>query len=240
MKPPDRIPNELLEEFTMGGKIPVIYSYDDATTEEVQNSINEKFNKEELKKCFLQILRNENGYYGQTDQYLRQALQEFSVFEKHVGICGSAYPLYEAYALVHGAKKVTVIEYSNRKIDHEKIEYIKPDKVSQDLKFDIIFCISSLHHDGLGRYGDPIDPNGDIKAMQEFKKLLKPDGFLFFAESIGKDRIYFNLHRVYGRIRLPVLLEGWEIVATYGFWGNSVDVDNTGEYQPLMILRKEK
>lgn len=33
---------------------------------------------------------------------------------------------------------------------------------------DVDFAVSysSWEHDGLGRYGDPIDPWGDIKAMQ--------------------------------------------------------------------------
>jgi len=27
--------------------------------------------------------------------------------------------------------------------------------------FDMVFSFSSIEHDGLGRYGDPLNPNGD-------------------------------------------------------------------------------
>ena len=34
---------------------------------------------------------------------------------------------------------------------------------------------------------------------------------------VGKDILVWNAHRVYGRLRLPLLLEGWETVHTFGF-----------------------
>ncbi len=34
--------------------------------------------------------------------------------------------------------------------------------------FDMALSISSFDHDGLGRYGDPLDPVGDLKAMRTF------------------------------------------------------------------------
>lgn len=39
---------------------------------------------------------------------------------------------------------------------------------------DFAFVYSSWEHDGLGRYGDPIDPWGDIKAMQRASCYVKP------------------------------------------------------------------
>ena len=32
---------------------------------------------------------------------------------------------------------------------------------------DVIVSFSSLEHDGQGRYGDPLDPDGDLVAMKE-------------------------------------------------------------------------
>ena len=51
----------------------------------------------------------------------------------------------------------------------------------------------------LGRYGDPIDPIGDLKAMNNTMKLLKPGGILFLSVPIGPDVIVFNLQRRYGQ-----------------------------------------
>ena len=65
--------------------------------------------------------------------------------------------------------------------------------------FDAAFSISSFEHDGLGRYGCLINPWGDIQAMQKTKKMLKPGALLFIAVPIGKDRVYWNAHRIYGK-----------------------------------------
>lgn len=60
--------------------------------------------------------------------------------------------------------------------------------------------VSSLHaieHFGLGRYGDPIDYYGHIKAINNIYKILKKGGKLYFSVPIGKQRIEFNAHRVF-------------------------------------------
>jgi SAM-dependent methyltransferase len=55
----------------------------------------------------------------------------------------------------------------------------------------------TIEHVGLGRYGDEIDPAGDIRAINELKRVLKPDGNLLFVTPVGKPRIEFNAHRIY-------------------------------------------
>jgi SAM-dependent methyltransferase len=58
-------------------------------------------------------------------------------------------------------------------------------------------CMHTIEHVGLGRYGDEIDPAGDIRAINELKRVLKPDGNLLFVTPVGKPRIEFNAHRIY-------------------------------------------
>lgn len=79
--------------------------------------------------------------------------------------------------------------------------------------------ISNFEHDGLGRYGDPIDPNGDMRAMSEMQALVKPNGFLILGVPVARDAVVWNAHRLYGRVRLPLLLRGWSIDAFVGFDG---------------------
>ncbi|MEP6645561.1 MAG: DUF268 domain-containing protein [Saprospiraceae bacterium] len=60
--------------------------------------------------------------------------------------------------------------------------------------------ISSLHvieHFGLGRYGDPIDYNGYLKAIQNITSMLKTGGVFYFSVPIGPQRIEFNGQRVF-------------------------------------------
>ena len=59
-------------------------------------------------------------------------------------------------------------------------------------------CLHTIEHIGLGRYGDPIDPEGDVKACAELSRVLKPGGSLLFVTPVGRDAvIQFNAHRIY-------------------------------------------
>lgn len=46
--------------------------------------------------------------------------------------------------------------------------------------FDLIVAISAVEHIGLGAYGDPVVPDGDVIAMQRAVSWLKPGGYLYF------------------------------------------------------------
>jgi SAM-dependent methyltransferase len=58
-------------------------------------------------------------------------------------------------------------------------------------------CMHTVEHIGLGRYGDPLDVDGDKKAMNELARVLAVNGALLFVVPIGNPRIEFNAHRVY-------------------------------------------
>lgn len=58
-------------------------------------------------------------------------------------------------------------------------------------------ALCSLEHFGLGRYGDPIDPEACFKCFENIQKKLKKEGNLYIALPIGKERVEFNAHRVF-------------------------------------------
>ena len=58
-------------------------------------------------------------------------------------------------------------------------------------------CMHVVEHVGLGRYGDPLDPDADLQAMAELKRALAPGGQLLFVVPVGRPRVAFNAHRVY-------------------------------------------
>lgn len=76
-------------------------------------------------------------------------------------------------------------------------------------KFDLIINISTTEHVGLERYGDPPDPDGDLKAMRRLRDWMRPDARHILTVPIGVDAVVGHYHRVYGRERLPQLLEGY-------------------------------
>lgn len=58
-------------------------------------------------------------------------------------------------------------------------------------------CMHVVEHIGLGRYGDPLEPRGDLKAMAELSRVLAPGGSLLFVVPVGRRRLQFNAHRIY-------------------------------------------
>ena len=58
-------------------------------------------------------------------------------------------------------------------------------------------CMHVVEHIGLGRYGDPIDPSGDMKAALELQRVLAPGGTLLFVVPVGHPLLRFNAHRIY-------------------------------------------
>ena len=56
---------------------------------------------------------------------------------------------------------------------------------------------------GLGRYGDSIDPDGWLIALDSMFSMLKSGGVLYISAPIGEPGLEFNAHRIF---HLPDLL----------------------------------
>ena len=57
-------------------------------------------------------------------------------------------------------------------------------------------CLHVAEHIGLGRYGDPLDPQGTRRACAELRRVLAPGGNLLFSVPLGRPRVCFNGHRI--------------------------------------------
>lgn len=66
-----------------------------------------------------------------------------------------------------------------------------------DESIDSMSALCSLEHFGLGRYGDPIDPEACFKCFNSIQKKLRIGGRLYLSLPIGKERVEFNAHRVF-------------------------------------------
>lgn len=73
-------------------------------------------------------------------------------------------------------------------------------------------CMHTIEHVGLGRYGEPIDPEGDIKACRELARVTTVGGTLLFVTPVGKEaKIEFNAHRIYTYEQVEALFPNFSI-----------------------------
>lgn len=233
-RPPRRMPAQLAADFTLHGKIPVLRRYlDGIRSNPLRWTSPSDWWDVELVK------RRATRYYGQTDTFLYQALDKYPVDHRDVVVVGTEVPWYECVLTCFGAR-VTTIEYRRIHCQIPDLTVLTPAEYAQSpVRFDMAVSISSIEHDGLGRYGDPINPNGDLRAMREFKEMLKPGGLLLLAVPVGQDAVVWNAHRIFGRKRLPLLMDGWELIDSFGFSEKLFDAKLGEDVQPVFVLRSK-
>ncbi|TNC06816.1 DUF268 domain-containing protein [Methylobacterium terricola] len=77
------------------------------------------------------------------------------------------------------------------------VDLVSADKIKTG-SLSSISCMHVVEHIGLGRYGDPIDYDGDLKAIRELQRIVAPGGdFLFVAPVGANGLIQFNANRIY-------------------------------------------
>jgi len=84
-------------------------------------------------------------------------------------------------------------------------------------------CLHVVEHVGLGRYGDPIDPQGTLKALADLQRVLAPKGNLYLGLPIGRARVCFNAHRITNPDQVLSAMSQLELV-------DFAAVDGTGSF----------
>ncbi len=92
---------------------------------------------------------------------------------------------------------------------------------------DSLSCLHALEHFGLGRYGDPIDPEGYIKGLRSLTKLLKPSGTLLLSVLIGRERVEFNAHRIFSAKTILSLTESDYELISFSYIDDNDDFHNS-------------
>jgi SAM-dependent methyltransferase len=110
-------------------------------------------------------------------------------------------------------------------------------------KSESVESISSLcvvEHIGLGRYGDPLDPDGSEKAISELKRVLKSAGNLYISLPLdNENKTYFNAHRAFSEDYLLNLFCPLEIIDKRYIYGSQfLDQSGKGFGIGLYHLRK--
>lgn len=94
------------------------------------------------------------------------------------------------------------------------LEYV-PGSIS-DLPFDdgtipLVTCLHVIEHVGLGRYGDPVDPEGPWRAARELTRVVAPGGMLILGTPVGRERLMFDAHRVFDPVTVRSMFSDLEV-----------------------------
>lgn len=116
--------------------------------------------------------------------------------EKHIDISSTVHFCTMLSAFV----PVEFYDYRPAKLNLSNLKSKQADL--NDLPFDTesvtsISCMHTIEHIGLGRYGDKIDPDGDMKAIAELQRVVKRGGSLLLVTPLGQPTLKFNAHRIY-------------------------------------------
>lgn len=216
--PPRTIPFELLPHYLQNGAVSF---YGTQFYEEKQaGGVTEvpHFGKTEMETMTASAKAGTlvGSYGAASTNAVLQAMEAIPVAGKHVLVIGTQRPWVEALALAAGAARVTTLEYGRITSDHPKLDSYTPDRFAADFRagslpqFDVAVSFSSLEHSGLGRYGDALNPYGDIVASLRIWCTVKPGGHLVVAvPSAPESGIFYNAHRIDGGSRWIMLLTNW-------------------------------
>jgi len=172
------------------------------------------------------------SHYFHEDLLVAQRIFENKPF-KHVDV-GSRVDGFVAH--VAAFREIEVFDIRPQQASVRNIRFVTADfmNITDSLGnyTDSLSSLNVLEHFGLGRYGDPIDINGDKKGLEAMARVLKPGGKFYLSVPIGPQRIEFNAHRVFSIRYLLGLLEKHFTLDRFAY------VNDTGDLQESVTLNE--
>jgi hypothetical protein len=177
------------------------------------------------------------------------------VFENKPAIhydIGSKVDGFIAHLLSFGMKTVLIDIRELETYGTENLTFIKENATMlTSIETDSIESLSalcSIEHFGLGRYGDPIEPDAHLKAFQNMQRVMKAGGNLYLSVPVADEcRVDFHYHRVYS---VPYILDCFASMQLVEFSYNSrkglvkdVDINMNFDYSynvGLFHFKKKK
>ncbi|CAJ0920846.1 unnamed protein product, partial [Mesorhabditis belari] len=204
-------PREKLAEFTLYGRIPLKQEY----VNEKAVPIKMLWDDIDAQMMMTRDEVIERAHHVGYGDIVYEAMDRFHSFiqNKSGAVFGATNPWIEVFALRHGATSVLTVEQQEiEEKTSQNLSYIHPRDLANQWAnysetFDFIASFSSIQHAGLGRFGDPIDPWGDLREITKMRCLLKEGGIVILGLPIGVDELYWNARRVYGTAYVPIFVD---------------------------------
>ena len=122
---------------------------------------------------------------------IEKYLKDVNVEGKDVLVIGTQIPWIELLAIVNNANSVTTVEYQKIHCQYPKLVTMTTCEFNEKFlknelpKYDLVISQSSIEHSGLGRYGDALNPWGDVIAMAKAWCVSKPDAKALIGFPVG-------------------------------------------------------
>lgn len=148
-----------------------------------------------------------SGHYFHQDLLVAQFIHQAAP-RRHADV-GSRIDGFVAH--VAAFRQIDVFDIRPLISPNPNVRFLQADITGNDLAgiepYDSVSCLHAAEHLGLGRYGDPIDPEGHRRGFDNLATLCAPGGALYISVPIGRAGTYFNAHRVFEPGDVPAFLK---------------------------------
>jgi len=119
-------------------------------------------------------------------------------------------------ALLSKVFPVTIVDIRPLSLPLDSLKFLEGSILDLPFEDGSVSSLSSLcvvEHIGLGRYGDPLDPYGTEKAIEELKRVIAPGGHLWISVPVSdQNAVHFNAGRILSIHYLYSLIEPLQII----------------------------
>jgi SAM-dependent methyltransferase len=171
-----------------------------------------------------------SGAYFHQDLYVAQRIFRANP-RRHVDI-GSRIDGFVAHVAAYREIEIMDIRDVQGKVANIRFRCVDLMQLPEGMEnyCDSISALHSIEHFGLGRYGDPVDYNGHLKAIRNITKILQNNGTFYFSVPMGAQRIEFNAHRIFCVKYLLSLFEKDYRLVSFSY------VDDNGDFHECADL----
>jgi hypothetical protein len=139
-----------------------------------------------------------SGHYFHQDLLVARFIYERAP-RRHIDV-GSRIDGFVAHVAAFRMIEVIDIRPLRSPVEH-RIHFLQGNLMELDESWlhscDSLSCLHAIEHFGLGRYGDPLAPEGHLRGFNNLARMLEPGGILYLGVPIGARAVHFNAHRVF-------------------------------------------